>query len=475
MPTPMKNETRSHFVSRCVPYVLDEGTAKSSDQAVAICHSLWRRKRPTINARSLKNVDPSRTTMLRKRYVAEMRARFRVFKRALRRLIEEEDAFGLKRRSGITVMTRWMPLSSEKQLEEFMKWLSQQSDVITGKPDDLWMRKYVEEAYRKGATRTFDDVRYPELAESSDFYAGTKREFLMSAFGSPASIEKINLLAMRNYTDLTGVTADMARQLARELVDGMAIGLNPREVARRMANSIDGIERKRADVIARTETIRAHAEGQLDAMERLGVKEVGVMVEWNVAGDDRVCPLCAGLDGVVLKVEEARGAIPRHPNCRCIWIPANVGEDRVRKETRFNPETGKYELMEVKQKRSKSSIERAVKRSKEKGVPDWRLGTTVAKTRPRAAVGERATTKAKRYGGMAMKAANAGPTLAEEVAKEAGASPGLAKLAMVAATIGDFSVPGVPVGSAVIIALSSLKSPGASYRVARTLIGRLMR
>jgi hypothetical protein len=41
MPTPRKGEKRSAFVSRCVPIVIDEGTAKNPDQAVAICNSMW--------------------------------------------------------------------------------------------------------------------------------------------------------------------------------------------------------------------------------------------------------------------------------------------------------------------------------------------------------------------------------------------------------------------------------------------------
>ena len=73
-------------------------------------------------------------------------------------------------------------------------------------------------------------------------------------------------------------------------------------------------------------TIRAHAEGQLAAMEEMGVEAVGVMVEWDTAHDDRVCEKCADLQGVVLTLEEARGMIPRHPNCRCSYVPANVGE-----------------------------------------------------------------------------------------------------------------------------------------------------
>ena len=41
------------------------------------------------------------------------------------------------------------------------------------------------------------------------------------------------------------------------------------------------------------------------------------------------CPLCMDLEGVVLDLKkEARGIIPRHPNCRCAFRPANIGEDR---------------------------------------------------------------------------------------------------------------------------------------------------
>lgn len=350
MPMPKSGETRSKYIARCVRVVVAEG--KDQKQAVAKCHGMWRqhhKRKPTVNIRkgALK-YDPSRTTMIVRKYIAEMRARFRVFTKAVVDLVAREDAFGLKH---MVVMTRWMPLSNDKKLEEFREWLATQEPTITGTPDNIWMGKYIEEAYRKGATRTFDEVRHPELAERMDFYAGTRGEFLRSAFGAPAAIEKVNLLAMRNYTDLRGVTDAMSNQMARALADGMAIGLSPHEVARQMSKTIAGIERTRAEVIARTETIRAHAEGQLDAMKRLGVEEVGVMVEWSTTGDDRVCSQCADMEGVVLKVDEAHNLIPRHPNCRCVFIPANVGEDR----------SG--------QKRSKADIEAAFKKSVLDEVP----------------------------------------------------------------------------------------------------------
>lgn len=41
MPTPRTDESRDDFVGRCIPIVLDDGTADDQDQAVAICNSMW--------------------------------------------------------------------------------------------------------------------------------------------------------------------------------------------------------------------------------------------------------------------------------------------------------------------------------------------------------------------------------------------------------------------------------------------------
>lgn len=58
MPKPKPNETREDYVARCVPIVLNEGTAKDSDQAVAVCNSMWQmaRKNATPHDRLLELV-----------------------------------------------------------------------------------------------------------------------------------------------------------------------------------------------------------------------------------------------------------------------------------------------------------------------------------------------------------------------------------------------------------------------------------
>lgn len=45
----------------------------------------------------------------------------------------------------------------------------------------------------------------------------------------------------------------------------------------------------------------------------------GLAAEFTTQGDDKVCPECELLAGEEYTVDEARGVIPVHPNCRCTW------------------------------------------------------------------------------------------------------------------------------------------------------------
>jgi SPP1 gp7 family putative phage head morphogenesis protein len=108
----------------------------------------------------------------------------------------------------------------------------------------------------------------------------------------------------------------------RTLADGLTMGQHPYQIANSLARDVDGIGRRRAKVVARHRLIWVHAEGQLDNLERLGVEEVGVAVEWAITPDNKVCPKCAAMQGLVLKTRQAHGLIPLHPECRCAWIPS---------------------------------------------------------------------------------------------------------------------------------------------------------
>lgn len=401
-------------------------------------------KRTKIVPSNPLKADPTRSKTLRDQFTREITKRFTVVKGNVNRLIIIEDAFGLKRinqplgneenedgdrekdseathnpdksndRRTIgenlgsnntsrlynylrTVgaenevrNTRFAFQSDPNKVEEFRKWLQTQFSIIVPpnageRLENQWWTQFVEEGYRKGAGRAFDDTRVAQRAlagtpEQEAFFQGTREEFLRSSFGKPETIAKIKSLSGRMFTELKGITDEMSKVLTRELAQGLARGENPLVIARTINKAIDKIGAAKARVIARTEIVRAHAEGQLDALETLGVTEVGVMVEWSTAGDDRVCPLCAPLDGVVLKLREARGIIPRHPMCRCSWIPANVGESP-KGQKRTEPQIDKAFDKSIKAESDARSLADQKKKSK------W-LGTdkTIAKTRPESII-----------------------------------------------------------------------------------------
>ena len=56
MPKPGSGETEADFIGRCVPIVLEEGTAKDNEQAVAICYSIWREQKMNMNDILLKAI-----------------------------------------------------------------------------------------------------------------------------------------------------------------------------------------------------------------------------------------------------------------------------------------------------------------------------------------------------------------------------------------------------------------------------------
>lgn len=279
-------------------------------------------------------LDPTRTSGLRRRFLADLQRRFAAVAAVVYRKVVLEDAFGLVVKSTRLVVNdrqEWRFLTDEAKVEAFNAWLKTQVDgkilgATGGTPGQPWSSEYITSAYSQGVQRAYGDVRPEAMAENLDFYKGSRGEFLRGAFGAPETVAKLRLLATRNFNGLKGYTDAALGQIGTRLAAGVANGQGPRSIANEIQGRL-GVARSKAFTLARTETINAHAEGQLDSFEKLGVGKLRVMAEWDTAGDGRVCKVCGAMEGVVLTPQEARGLIPRHPNCRCAWLPAGVGED----------------------------------------------------------------------------------------------------------------------------------------------------
>lgn len=308
---------------------------------------------------NFRRVDPTLTSGIRRTFQREIIQRFDLLRRDVIEFMVALDALGLTPRpsgkdlirklslvgnmpnrsegrsdSVFTIQAKVQPREFEfrtnpAKVKAFRDWLEEQINQRilkprgTQDPDKPWTAKHIESAFKKGRTQAFARAKRKELAALGEAAAGKIQEdFLKTSFGSAERASKVELLATRSFEQLRGISAQMSQNMNRILAQGMIEGKGAKEIAKEMAESIDGLSRGRATTIARTEIVNAHAEGTLDAFEELGVEELSIMAEWSTAGDDRVCPQCEAMEGKVFTLDEARGMIPLHPNCRCTWIPS---------------------------------------------------------------------------------------------------------------------------------------------------------
>ena len=141
-----------------------------------------------------------------------------------------------------------------------------------------------------------------------------------------AQFNRLPVSAVENLVGLTSsgnpvrdVLADASRvgpdALAQELVNGIALGRNPLETARRALRLGLGQSFTRMATITRTETLRAYRQTTLQSYQASGVV---VGYRRLAARDRRTCIACLFADGRFYNLDEPFEA---HPCDRCTMIP----------------------------------------------------------------------------------------------------------------------------------------------------------
>lgn len=296
-----------------------------------------------------KEYDPTRTTALRNLFAKDMRSRFAKLTKAITQKVVVEDCFGLT-----DTVTRnaeratFAFPSSKNKVEMFMKWLGEQtrSGILEVKEyeqlgqaaDSAWTNKYITDSYKRGVIRS----RY-ELQKAGFNNVPTMDETggVEMSMATPFHMDRVGLIYSRVYSDLKNITNTMDNQISKVLAQGIADGDNPRLLARKMVAAIDGTgmgelgitdtlgrfipAARRAEMLARTEVVRAHHLAAVQEYKNWGLLNIQVQVEWITAEDSRVCPQCAEMHGKVYTLEQIEGMIPKHPQCRCIALPIPEG------------------------------------------------------------------------------------------------------------------------------------------------------
>lgn len=294
----------------------------------------------------LQRRDPTRTSGLRRAFVAELNRRFLELRRSIIQWLE--DGPGVLR-----VNAPFDFRTDPGRFDEFAQWLETESQKVIlsgGKAglvvkrgarmggDARWSDWYIGSAYQAGIRRAIEEmkksgVRHPVLDQ---MWPGSfSGDPIQAAFLGPVHADRVALLYTRTFQDLKGITADMARTMSRSLAESIAEGRNPRQSARIMLSRVPGLPGSgpfqtalaRARTIARTETVRAHHHANINTYREAGVLEVEVVAEWSSADDDRVCDECLHLDGKRFTLDAILPMLPAHPNCRCAAIPKPLDED----------------------------------------------------------------------------------------------------------------------------------------------------
>jgi len=295
---------------------------------------------------NVKDADPTRTTTLRNAFVAEMNRRFKHVGSLVTKAIVEDDVFGLNK-NDLQVLQNtpgrkaFAFITKAEKMKAFLEWLRQVEDAVLlemkssmqygALAQDPWFGIYLAKAYQQGTERAKQELKRAGLTVT-----------LTDEFGNilinPVSVEKLMVIFTRAYTDLKGITATMDAQISRILANGLIEGQSPITLARMINSAIIGggeslgqqisyinkagntvtyfmSGRRRAEILARTEIIRAHHLATIAEYRTWEVEGVYVLAEFVTAGDNRVCSQCASLQGKVYTLDEIETVIPVHPQC----------------------------------------------------------------------------------------------------------------------------------------------------------------
>lgn len=136
----------------------------------------------------------------------------------------------------------------------------------------------------------------------------------------------------RAIRGLVGLTERQAGAIASYRAELTAAGQAGDLLERRVATYAQQLLNQRARMIARTETIAASSQGQLELWRQAAadglLNPLTTRRRWVATEDDRLCPICMDLDGVTVAFNEPFTtdagakiyASPVHPNCRCTVV-----------------------------------------------------------------------------------------------------------------------------------------------------------
>lgn len=232
--------------------------------------------------------DPTHTKALRGKFARALRT---LYKKRLRNIIEALNALYLWEQASFSPddvnirIDREFGTSFEMEAEKIIK-------------------LNLPRAYEQGLRRALTHLRR-EGVDVGTITGYTAKDMEAMAILNANGLELCKSLA-----------ADAKKKTKLIISESYLRGESISKISRRIRTEVAPLTRQRADMIARTETIRAYNRAALNQYERYGVKKF----VWIFAGGERSCPTCEEREGAIYEVGEVDEP-PIHPNCRCTIYP----------------------------------------------------------------------------------------------------------------------------------------------------------
>jgi len=294
------------------------------------------------------SIDPTGTHPISKALAKTMIRSWKTFKKEISRVVGQVDSFGLNPNSIIS--------AQGGQVHVFNTWFDNAQNMVMNK-----LRNDLEMAISRGY--------------SIGQYHATSRvgQSLQIPLPGPS------VLIESAYLDFQGIMAAVLQQATRAFSNFLLNHTPPQKAARALLMTVDKVGAVRSTALAFYAVVRAHAMGTLDTLQALGIERVGTIPEalpkyHKLTGDEKVatdaviatvrlrtprprpsssqvtrarrverkleqalggevdvetsglpnvCPRCKQIaKNGPYTIDQARGLIPAHPSCACIFVPA---------------------------------------------------------------------------------------------------------------------------------------------------------
>jgi len=188
----------------------------------------------------------------------------------------------------------------------------------------LILRHAATDSFKRGISHGIEEFAAAQLPFYKDLGPDGVGKMSTNVF---TVIDTAALDFMTRYNlQLAGdVSRELADGLNRAVQTGIATGMSVRDIVKEMGSVVTdketfrhagkkvfGQAQTRMELIARTETIRAHSQGQRKFYDTVGVRKL----EWLTMDDERMCPECGALNGKTYPADKFPNQ-PLHPACRC--------------------------------------------------------------------------------------------------------------------------------------------------------------